>query len=384
MRFNIVDEGIVWKNPYPNFRAMVTWHGHTENLGGGHLIHTARMGKTKLGLDGKCEVFRSKDHGKTWLHTNSLLADEYIDPQFAYSTATPKLTEDGTLWAAAGRWHWVEPEHPRWTKDNGGWLYCENFICRSQDQGYKWSEPQYIKPKPTPGAFPTIATPVNELSSGELMIMFESFFTETVQKMQHEVSSLFSRDGGDSWGEQTLVAHDPNDRLIYFDPRPAKLSDDCWICFFWTHDKKTDEALNTTIAYSEDGRHWSKPEESALWGFPTLPLVLPDGGLLAVYNYRRNPQGIRCALSEDSGKHWDMENEYVIWDQQTRRVTGELASQGEKRAWDGSCMAEMYTWDFGVPHPTLLDDGSVLVTFYATELDHVTHQRYVRLSIDKY
>ena len=65
MRFNIVDEGIVWKNPYPNFRAMVTWHGHTENLGGGHLIHTARMGKTKLGLDGKCEVFRSKDHGKT-------------------------------------------------------------------------------------------------------------------------------------------------------------------------------------------------------------------------------------------------------------------------------------------------------------------------------
>ena len=60
MRFNIVDEGIVWKNPYPNFRAMVTWHGHTENLGGGHLIHTARVGKTKLGLDGKCEVYVQK------------------------------------------------------------------------------------------------------------------------------------------------------------------------------------------------------------------------------------------------------------------------------------------------------------------------------------
>ncbi len=44
-------------------------------------------------------------------------------------------------------------------------------------------------------------------------------------------------------------------------------------------------------------------------------------------------------------------------------------------------MAEMFTWDFGVPDPVLLDDGSILVTFYATQLDHVIQQRYVRLVV---
>ena len=59
-----------------------------------------------------------------------------------------------------------------------------------------------------------------------------------------------------------------------------------------------------------------------------------------------------------------------------------LASAGQERKWEVSCLMEMFTWDFGVPDPTLLDDGSVLITFYATEMDHITHQRYVRIKID--
>jgi hypothetical protein len=170
--------------------------------------------------------------------------------------------------------------------------------------------------------------------------------------------------------------------LIYFDPRPTRLADGRWICLFWTHDKQTDQALNTTAAWSEDGHTWTRPQPTALWGFPTLPLTLLDGRRFAVYNYRRIPQGIRCAVSADGGKTWDMDGEYVLWDQQARRVTGALASAGREREWEGSCMAEMLNWDFGVPDPTLLDDGSVLVTFYATQMDHVTHQRYVRLRVD--
>lgn len=113
-----------------------------------------------------------------------------------------------------------------------------------------------------------------------------------------------------------------------------------------------------------------------------MSLTLAAGRLFAVYNYRRNPQGIRCALSEDDGRTWKMNREHVLWDQHSRRVTGELALAGEERKWEGSCMTEMFTWDFGVPEPTLLDDGSVLVTFYATQLDHTTHQRYVRIKVE--
>jgi hypothetical protein len=340
-----------------------------------------RIGQARSSRDGECRIFRSQDHGKRWGETTPLVAPEDRDPRFSYFTAIPRQARDGTLWATSLRFDLADPEDPRYTADNGGWLNGESFICHSNDRGHSWSKPRYLHPENPPGGFHNIATGVLELDSGEFMILFEPFFTESLEKLQHEVVALYSRNRGESWGNQTLVARDPSHRLIYFDPRVARLADSRWVCLFWTHEKATDETLNTSVAWSEDGHRWTKPEFTELWGFPTLPLTLADGRLFAVYNYRRNPQGIRCALSEDGGRTWQMDQEHVLWDQSARRVTGELASAGQERKWEGSCMAEMFTWDFGVPEPTRLDDGSVLVTFYATQADHVTHQRYVRFKV---
>ena len=382
MRLQIVDEGVVWKNRHPSVRSLFAWHGHTVNLGGGELLHAMRVGQARSSLDCRCLIVRSTDSGRTWNETTPLLADEDRDPDYSYFTARLGMTSDGRLWASSIRFHQIEPEDARWTAANGGWIDCENFISTSSDRGQSWSSPQYVGPERPEGGFPTLASPIHELASGELMLVFEAYFTRTMEQMRHRVTALYSRDGGDSWGEQTVIAQDPKHQLIYFDPRLTRLADGSWICFFWTHDKQTDEALNTTVAYSEDGHNWTSPRSTQLWGFPTLPLTLPDGRLFAVYNYRRMPQGVRCAVSEDQGKNWDMRQEYVLWDQMERRATGETASSGQARDWEGSCLAEMFTWDFGVPEPTLMDDGTVLVTFYATELDHVTHQRYVRIQID--
>jgi hypothetical protein len=382
MKLTILDEGVVWKNPYPSARALVAFHGHTVNLGGGELLHAARVAQAKTSRDGGCRMFRSRDHGKTWSETTPLVADGDRDPAWGYFTGLPRLTRDGTLWTVSIRFRLADPEDPRYTPDNGGWLGAQSFLCRSTDRGETWSRPEYLRPEDPPGGFHNVATGVMELDSGELMIFFEPFFTESLEKLRHEVVALYSRDQGRTWGDQTVIARDAGNRLIYFDPRLARLADGRWVCLFWTHEKQTDKTLNTTVAWSEDGRRWSEPVPTALWGFPTLPLTLPDGRLFAVYNYRREPQGVRAALSEDGGRTWDMAGERVLWDQAARRVTGELASAGQERRWEGSCMAEMFSWDFGVPDPTLLDDGSVLVTFYATQLDHVMHQRYVRVRID--
>jgi hypothetical protein len=275
----------------------------------------------------------------------------------------------------------VEPEDPRWTRQNAGWVYAENYICPSTDGGRTWSAPQPVNPAPPRGGFQVISSPVYELGPGRFMLIFEPFYTESLGQMEHEVAATYSDDRGRTWSDKTIVAKDPGGRLAYFDPRLAQLSDGRWVCLFWTHDKTTDESLQTTIAWSEDGRRWTAPETTPLWGFLALPVVLADGRLLAVYNHRRTPQGIRCAVSEDGGKTWDMNHEYVLWDQRLRRVTGERTSESIQRAWEGGAMTEMFSFDFGVPHPALLDDGSVFVTFYATTWDHLMHQRYVRCLI---
>lgn len=105
------------------------------------------------------------------------------------------------------------------------------------------------------------------------MILFEPFFTETLQKLRHEVVALYSRDRGQTWGDQTLVARDPGDQLIYFDRRPTRLAAGRWVCLFWTHDKQTDKTLNTSIAWSEDGHRWSTPGVHRAVG---LSDVVPD------------------------------------------------------------------------------------------------------------
>src|ERR1041385_3421672 len=136
---------------------------------------------------------------------------------------------------------------------------------------------------------------------------------------------------------------------------------------FRSHDTKTDTSMQTTIGWSDDGHSWTEPRPTPLWGFLTLPLVLSDGRLLAVYNHRRDPQGIRCALSEDGGLTWNLDSEYVLWDQRARRVVGEKASESQYRQWEGNVLTEMFpSFQFGVPHPIQLDDGSVFISFYAT------------------
>jgi hypothetical protein len=78
-----------------------------------------------------------------------------------------------------------------------------------------------------------------------------------------------------------------------------------------------------------------------------------------------------------------MENETILWDQAARRVTGDRGSGSEERAWEGTLLTEMFTsFDYGCPHPIELDDGTVFITYYATELDHIMHQRFIRLRVD--
>jgi hypothetical protein len=63
-------------------------------------------------------------------------------------------------------------------------------------------------------------------------------------------------------------------------------------------------------------------------------------------------------------------------------VTGTLAGAGQNRARQGSATAEMWTWDFRVPDLVSPDDGSVMVSFCVTELDHVPHRRRVRIRVE--
>jgi hypothetical protein len=89
----------------------------------------------------------------------------------------------------------------------------------------------------------------------------------------------------------------------------------------------------------DDGRTWSKPRRTPLWGFPAHLLELRDGRVLCAYGYRQKPYGVRATLSRDGGRTWDVAHEIVV------------------RADGGSS-------DLGYPTSVQLPDGRVLLAYY--------------------
>jgi hypothetical protein len=121
--------------------------------------------------------------------------------------------------------------------------------------------------------------------------------------------------------------------------------------------------IYTLEVWSEDsGRTWTYPVETTFQGYPHHLLKLKDGRILCTFGYRRKPMGVRALISEDGGRTWDLDHEYVL------RDDGGTASDAPypRDRVSGSP-------DVGYPMSTELDDGSILTVYYITTSDAMTH-----------
>lgn len=97
------------------------------------------------------------------------------------------------------------------------------------------------------------------------------------------------------------------------------------------------------IYYSEstdEGRTWSEPVRTPVWGHPPFALRLRSGRLLMVCGHRRPPFEVRAVLSHDDGRTWDTDNIRTIH----RWTPGKN--------------------DIGYPVAVQLEDGAILCAFY--------------------
>ena len=54
----------------------------------------------------------------------------------------------------------------------------------------------------------------------------------------------------------------------------------------------------------DGGMTWSEPRQMPYWGHPAHCIALSDGRVAVVYGRRREPFGIRAAISESEGETW--------------------------------------------------------------------------------
>src|SRR5688572_6054422 len=96
-RLEVVDEGVIYRNPNPGYQYVYASHSHPVQLSETELLCTYQRGQALYSTDLIFACSRSTDGGKTW-QEESLVIDRSRD-ELPYSYHDPFLSRlnDGTL-----------------------------------------------------------------------------------------------------------------------------------------------------------------------------------------------------------------------------------------------------------------------------------------------
>jgi hypothetical protein len=275
----------------------------------GDLLAVFSGGRTAhISPDGKVQMTRSTDGGKTWSEAVTIY-DTSIDDRDAGIIQT----KEGTMLVS-------------WFTGPGGGEWQGHWTIRSEDNGLTWDEP--VRTEVTTPHGPT------QLSDGRLVFVGQR--PHESHGEEYDVGIQESRDDGRSW--QTLGAFPvPKDAkmLAYDECHVVECADgkvvigfrDC----FKPHKMRQAES-------TDGGRTWSDPWVTDIEGYPPHLIRLRNDWLVAVYAKRWEPFGQYACISKDNGKTWEVEREV------------KLAGAAKK--------------DMGYPASVELENGSIWTVYY--------------------
>jgi hypothetical protein len=345
--------------------------------GHGRILVAFHAGSAKESPDENVLMRLSADGGQSW--------ETVCD-------GLPPLTIEGKL----GSWHhgrvtelapghllgafwWLDrsdPSRPMINPKTTGTLPNHIFLMDSFDDGRTWVNQREVDTQP----FPSVAlmgAPLM-LTDGGLAVVSEAWKTYDDPGVgDHSATLAISHDGGRTFEPSVVVAHDPANRLLFWDERLAVDPESGRLVgMFWTHDRAAGQDRNAHIAWgTPDGRSWTYPGDTGFAGQIPRPLVGPGGRVVCVYVHRHWPPSLRAVLSPDFGTTWDVANELVFYE----HTAGAQAGMDGKRDFT-DYYADMRIWSFGHAEPGLLPDGTVFIAFYAGDAQSLSI-RWVRIEL---
>ena len=358
----ILDHGVVFDATAAPFHRRFCAFTNTTILADGRILVLFHAGSAKEAPDENVLMRLSSDAGRTWE---------------AVCDGLPPLIVDGKL----GSWHhgraaelapghllgafwWLDrsdPARPMINPETTGTLPNRIFLMDSFDDGRTWVKRREVDTRP----FPSVALMGAPLvfADGSIAVVSEAWKTYgDTSYGEHSAILTISHDGGNTFVPSVVVAHDPANRLLFWDERlTVDPESGQLVGMFWTHDRAAGMDRNAHIAWgTPDGTSWTYPSDTGFAGQIPRPLIASGGRALAVYVHRHWPPSLRAVLSPDYGKTWDVPNELVFYE----HAAGAQAGMDGKRDF-ADYYADMRVWSFGHAEPGLLPEGTVFVAFYA-------------------
>ncbi len=313
----------------------------------------------------------SDDAGRTWSEPTEPFPPAIVDGKpglirFAALTAL----EDDYLFAVVS---WVDhsnPDAPYFNDTTEGLLDTRILTSVSKDGGRTWSPLRVMDTSPYDVPTP-LTGPVLILPGGEWACQFElNKPYHDPAPWRHASVMMFSSDRGQTWPRHTVVTQDPDNRIFYWDQRPAVLADGRILDLFWTFDREDASYLNIHARDSIDcGRTWSLVWDTGVPGQPAPVFQLQDGALAMAHVDRTEAPAIKIRRSTDGGRTWPDEGALVVY-----QCAGPVQTQAKSSMQDA--WSEMYKFSVGLPSTAPLGDGGALLVYYAGPETDVTSIRW--------
>lgn len=289
-----------------------------------------RTGGAHVGVSGTIAVSFSYDGGKSWSDPQEVAPrwDDSRNPAFG-------INNKGELIAA-----YVKARYYLYKEDNiTGPVYSKQsleenarsarqnpvYVIKSKDEGKTWEKREsfiskHLSLHSTYGRIiqipdgtllmPVYGIPYGKFGVGSVSILVRSY------------------DGGDTWGDESIVTHDHHETSYAF------LDDDTLVAA-----ARSDQGFVSTLFSSDLGRTWSEPVQVTLINeHPADIIQLESGNVLLTFGRRVHPMGCGALISSDRGKTWNRDREILL----SGDGKGDLGYPSTVQLADGNIVAVMY------------------------------------------
>jgi hypothetical protein len=181
--------------------------------------------------------------------------------------------------------------------------------------------------------------------------------------------ALVSHDRGRQWAEYLDVFDGTSRGVIHFEQSMVQLEDGRLLAIAWAYEAATRKTLPTPYAISSDGRHFSPPQLTGLYGQTAKLLVLENQHVLCAYR-RDDKPGLWAQLVRLDRDRWVNLAECLLWQ-------GADAARQSRNTSD-----QLSGLKFGYPSLVRTSPDEVMVVFWCEEAG-LHNIRWFQLRIDR-
>lgn len=379
-RLQIVDHGVIFRNPLPGHRVINCIFPAGCVLDNGEILVVARVCLAMYSREGELELFRSTDNGKTWSREGPVHDRSNDHVHYNYRVGEITQLRDASLVMKISRVAHEDEDVLLFNPQTGGILDSEACHTRSSDHGKSWDPPRTIHLEE-----PFESRHVYE-ASGRVIELNDGTWFQAFETWKHHgdpdpydlnTYGMFSHDGGLTWGERIPIAVGRHKNRSYSHGMPTQLADGRVFISLWTARADLGEFYDLHMVRSTDAtcRAWTSPKSLGIHGQSSGSVEISDGRILLIYSHREKTDqpGIKVVMSENAGDSFDASYPLVVWDAYGKEALGVPKTDKYPGAHDAIA--------YGAPRILRLSDRDALAIFWCTQ-GADTHCRWSHVRVE--